>query len=221
MLDFAENESFIVQEAVQGFQWNNSQTIYPFVMHYIDENTNSVQHKAYPCISNHTIHDTVTVYTFVKKLLLDYLKPSFPKIRKVIYFRDGSAAQYKNYKNFMNLIFYENDFNLKAEWHFFATSQRKYACDGVGGTLKRLAAHASLQRLFSEQILTPMQLLIGVLTFFVNSQSVKENIPFLECRFSNCSTFKGTCKNHEFTPCGDNILMNCVSGGASRNLLIQ
>ena len=134
-------------------------------MYYIDKNTNSVQHKAHPCISDHTIHDTVAVYTFVKKLLLDYLKPSFPKIRKVIYFSDGSAAQYKNYKNFTNLIFHENDFNLKAEWHFFATSYRKYACDDVGSTLKRLAAHASLQKPFSEEIQTPKQLLK-----FANSQ---------------------------------------------------
>ena len=28
---------------------------------------------------------------------------------------------------------------------FFATSHGKNACDGVGGTIKRLAAHASLQ----------------------------------------------------------------------------
>ena len=38
--------------------------------------------------------------------------------------------------------------------------------------------------------------------------------------FLNCSTFKGTRKNHEFIPGGENIVMNCVSGGASKNLLI-
>ena len=31
---------------------------------------------------------------------------------------------------------------------------------------------------------------------------------------------KGTRKNHEFIPGGENIVMNCVSGGASKNLLI-
>ena len=30
-----------------------------------------------------------------------------------------------------------------------------------------------------------------------------------------------TCKNHEFIPGGENIVMNFVSGGASENLLIQ
>ena len=41
---------------------------------------------------------------------------------------------------------------------FRATSHGKGACDGLGGTVKRLAARASLQRLYDRQIMTPMQL---------------------------------------------------------------
>ena len=37
---------------------------------------------------------------------------------------------------------------------FFAKSRAKTAVDGVGGTIKRITAQASLQRLFNEQILT-------------------------------------------------------------------
>jgi hypothetical protein len=37
------------------------------------------------------------------------------------------------------------------EWHFFATSHGKSACDGVGGTLKWLVAKASLQRPYNDQ----------------------------------------------------------------------
>jgi hypothetical protein len=47
---------------------------------------------------------------------------------------------------------------VPAEWHFFATFHWKSACDGVGGTLKRLAAKASLQRPYNDQIMTPHQL---------------------------------------------------------------
>ena len=37
VLDFAENYSFLVQDAAQGFHWNNSQgTIHPFVIYYGD-----------------------------------------------------------------------------------------------------------------------------------------------------------------------------------------
>ena len=37
VLDFAENYSFLVQNATQGFLWNNSQAaIYPFTIYYVD-----------------------------------------------------------------------------------------------------------------------------------------------------------------------------------------
>ena len=49
---------------------------------------------------------------------------------------------------------------MPAEWHFFATSHGKGPCDGVGGTVKRLAAHASLQRPYYDQIMTPHQLFV-------------------------------------------------------------
>ena len=91
-----------------------------------------------------------------------------------------------------------------------------------------MAARVSLQRPFSEQILNPKQLfefanneITGATTYFVNSQSVKENISFLGSRFSNCSTLKRTCKSHEFILGGENIVINCVSSGPSKNLLIQ
>jgi hypothetical protein len=38
------------------------------------------------------------------------------------------------------------------------TSHGKSACDGIGGTLKRLAAKSCFQRPYSDQIMTPHQL---------------------------------------------------------------
>lgn len=49
---------------------------------------------------------------------------------------------------------HEKDFSLECEWHFFATCHGKGPCDGVGGTVKRLTARASLQRSLDDQILT-------------------------------------------------------------------
>ena len=39
-----------------------------------------------------------------------------------------------------------NDFELQATWNYFANSHGKLPCDGIGGTVKRIAAKASLQR---------------------------------------------------------------------------
>ena len=117
------------------------------------------------------------------------------------------AAQYNNFKNLTDLVFHQNDFHIQAEWNSFATSHEKNACDGVGGTIKRLAAHASCLRPFSNQILTPKQLfdfaeanVDGVTSFFVSSVEVFSNTGFLESRFATSSTFKGTRSHHQFIP---------------------
>jgi hypothetical protein len=55
----------------------------------------------------------------------------------MVYFSDGSAAQYKNRKKLLNITCYNEDFGVPAEWHCFATSHGKSACDGIGGTLKK------------------------------------------------------------------------------------
>ena len=80
------------------------------------------------------------------KNVLEFLTDKFNCCpHKIIYFSDGAAAQYKNRKNFLNLCHHKADFGVDAEWHFFATSHGKGPCDGLGGTVKRLAARASLQ----------------------------------------------------------------------------
>jgi hypothetical protein len=47
---------------------------------------------------------------------------------------------------------------MDAKWHFFVMSHGKGACDGIGGTIKRLARKADLQNPCEEQIMTPRQL---------------------------------------------------------------
>lgn len=78
------------------------------------------------------------------------------------YFSDGAASQYKNKLNFLNLSFHEDDFHIKAEWHFFATCHVKSTCEGIRGTVKRLAVKASLHIIYNEQIMTPRQLYDGL-----------------------------------------------------------
>ena len=60
-------------------------------------------------------------------------------------------------ENTVYTFFYHN-FNIEAERHFSAMVYGKGPCDGVGGSVKRLSAHASLQRPYKHQILTHHQL---------------------------------------------------------------
>ena len=94
--------------------------------------------KAIALLVNTRVHTTATVHSF----LLGNIKVTHPSLAKVHYFSDGSAGQYKNHYNIINLCHHKG---LFAEWHFFATSHGETACDGIGGTAKRLTLKAGLQ----------------------------------------------------------------------------
>ena len=90
----------------------------------------------------------------------------------------------------------------------FATSHGKQPCDGIGGTVKHLTAKVSLQRLYSDQILTPKMMFQYCVS---NSQDIEfiyiaqENLNstrlFLETRFEQIKCpIPGTRSFHEFVP---------------------
>lgn len=211
--DFSENYSFVVQDEIQGFHWSTVQaTIHPFVCYYRVDG--ELKHISVCFISNTREHLTSTVYTFQRKLI-SYLKEIVHGLSKVYYFSDGCSGQYKNKKNFCNLCYHSTDFGVSAEWHFFATSHGKGPCDGIGGTVKRLAAKASLQRPYSDQILTPKALydwavenLKSIKFFFIEHLEIEQiQNDILTERFSYIRTVPGTLSFHFFKP--ENV--NCIS----------
>ena len=212
ILDFAENYSFVVQDAVQSFHWENSQaTLHPFVAYFKADG--KVQHVSMCVVSDCLQHDTIAVNTF-QKHALEKLKEIQPGLKKVYYFSDGAASQYKNFKNFANLVFHETDFGLLAEWHFFATSHGKNACDGVGGTVKREAAKASLQATTHGHILTPADLyrwseanIKNVTFFYVSKDEVHAHATHQKSRFAGAKTVQGTRDYHCFIPTADGKLL--------------
>jgi hypothetical protein len=56
-------------------------------------------------------------------------------LKKIIYFSDGTAAQYKNQNNFLKFTLHQ-DFREPAQWHFFATSHQTSASDVLAKLLK-------------------------------------------------------------------------------------
>jgi hypothetical protein len=91
--------------------------------------------------------------------------------------------------------------------HFFATSHGKEPCDGVGGTVKRLAAQARLQRPYNNQRMTPRQLYefenaeIKNITFhFATVCEHDREAKLLEARFAMSRTIPGTHRLHSFRP---------------------
>ena len=203
--DFAENYSFVVQDEVQSFHWNNLQcTLHPVVLYYkIDE---TLTHKSFCIISDDMKHDVDMVHE-VQEVVINYVKTEMPQIKKIEYFSDGCAGQYKNKKNFKNLCMHMEEFNIDAQWTFFATSHGKSPCDGIGGTLKRATAKASLQRLFDKQILEPLQMyefckltFKDIITIFVSKERMADVRRTLANRYDGLLTIPGTRSFHQFTP---------------------
>eukprot|EP00731_Ephydatia_muelleri_P000156 Em0001g156a len=63
--------------------------------------------------------DFSAVHLFQGKLVT-FLTQKFGgvKPRKIFYYSDGCAAQYKGCKNFTNLCYHVEDFGIQAKWHF-------------------------------------------------------------------------------------------------------
>jgi len=114
--DFAENYSFVLQDAAQSFHWNNLQaTLHPFVCYFKELATPDVlKHTSFVVISESNNHDTTSVHLF-QKVLIQFLTDKFLQPTKIFYFSDGCAAQYKNRKNFSNLCCHKDDFGMPAE----------------------------------------------------------------------------------------------------------
>lgn len=172
--DFAENYAFVVQNAASGFHWNNNQaTVFPVVIYY--KINDELDHKSLVIISDCNNHDAVAVHVFIK-LITDYVKSLPERCNKIYYFSDGAPQQFKNFKNFVNLYYHEDDFDIPAEWHFSATAHGKGPCDGIGGIIKRHAARASLQLAVDKQITTPIE--------FFEWASNPNNLPNIIVKFS-------------------------------------
>jgi hypothetical protein len=102
-------------------------------------------------------HDIVAALLFQSKLC-SFLSGKLKDLTKVHNISDGATSQHKNRKNSINLCYHEDYFGMDAKWHFFAMSRNKGSCDGIRGTIKRLARKTSLQNPYEEQIMTPRQL---------------------------------------------------------------
>lgn len=122
---------------------------------------------------------------------MEHIKFTLPHIRKILYFSDGCSGQYKNRKNLFNLCQHKKEFGIDAEWIFFATSHGKSSCDGIGGTVKRVTARASLQRPREKHILTPKDMfefcsttsrLSNIHFFFIPSYELAELHTHFETR---------------------------------------
>lgn len=205
-MDFSENYAFTIQDEAQGYHWtSNSCTIHPVMIH-CKGTYNEERIISFCVISDDLKHDASMVYE-IQKTVISFLNENCPHVKSIHYFSDGCAGQYKNKYNFINLCLHEKDFQLKAQWSFFATSHGKTECDGIWGTVKRLARKESLQQHLDRQIITTNDLFefckvnITNINFkFISKGAVELTRLNLENRFKDIQTLPGTRSFHSFQP---------------------
>ena len=70
LLDFAENYSFVCQDAVQGFHCNNAQaTLHPLAVYYRESEGGELKCTNVCIISDCLKYDTMTVHAFIIKTM--------------------------------------------------------------------------------------------------------------------------------------------------------
>ena len=124
LLDFAENYSFVVQDAMQGFHWENSQaTLHPFVAYFRSSN-GDLKHTSISVISDCLKHDQTAVHCFSTKVIT-LTKEKVNNIKIIHYCSGGAPSQYKNYKGLVNLCHHRLDHCIDAVWNFFPPVMEK------------------------------------------------------------------------------------------------
>ena len=78
---------------------------------------------------------------FVSSLMITTAIQIFYKIQTILvdYVKENLSLMAVLNNSFINLCHHQQDFNMAAEWIFFATSHGKSPCNGVGGFVKHVA----------------------------------------------------------------------------------
>ena len=135
LLDFAQRYTFLIQDEVQSYHWNQqSCTLHPVVIYYLKDETMSEE--CHCIISDDLIHDTSFVHQTIS-MTISFIKEQLKlEMKTAHYFSDGCAGQYKNCKYFLNICLRHIDFGANCTWSFFATSHVKSPWMALGAHLK-------------------------------------------------------------------------------------
>ena len=144
VMDYSENYKVQHQDEVQTAYYRDKQiSMLGAYAYYNTGDGEGIKEKGMVVLSDCLNHKTEAVYTGYRHIQ-DTLKEYDPELKKTILVTDGCAAQFKNCKQFANMCHHQEDFNNDAEWVFSTTGHGKAAVDGMNGSLKRQADHASL-----------------------------------------------------------------------------
>ena len=210
-VDFGMNYAFIAQNEPQSMHFSGPQsTVHPFVVRRYDQATRKEIQMSYIVLSDELRHETNTFYAFQCKVIA-MIKADFPFVTKIYYVSDGSAAQYKNFKNLANLVAHKSDFGLDAEWHFTETAHGKGRCDAMTAVVKRECRRESLK---PGRVMTNVDQMgafcvnhwrnsTTIKILLVKKEEVQSHSDILKQRYKAARKMPGIQKCHSFVPVSD------------------
>ena len=128
-VDFSENYDNKQQHATQSAYFGYQQfSIYTVAIYHKE----GIEKMA--IITPDKDHSHVVIY-HLNNFIIDKLKEKIPSLRKVIFWSDGCASQFKSRYVFLDLTKLHRDIDI--EWNYFESNHGKEAVDGIGGCVKQ------------------------------------------------------------------------------------
>ena len=142
-MDFAENFTCASTDAVQSAYWNQATvTLHPCVVYY--KEGEQLKHTSYVYVSHLNHHNSSMVIAILKALIKKDLQALISErgIEMVHYITDSPYSQYCNRVMFAAVANHKDLFGIGARWDYFESGHGKGPCDGIGGSVKRMAEQA-------------------------------------------------------------------------------
>lgn len=145
-VDFIQNYVCMLAEAAQSSFFNQTQvTIHATCIYFRRSPHGPIEHESFVHVSPHNEHHA----GMVRGILTQLWETDFAdmkeelQLKKVHYYSDSPYSQYRNKYMFDFIEQHERRFKMEATWDYFETGHGKGPCDGIGGTIKRMADQAA------------------------------------------------------------------------------
>ena len=198
-----ENYGCKCQEEVQSAYFNQtSVTLHPMVIYYRDSD-NKLAHKSLTVISDTMSHAAPTVLAFLDQAI-DCIKEIDPGVKMIHIWTDSPTSQYRNKAIFHAVGNFENLYGISARWNYFEAGHGKGPCDGLGGTVKRMA---------DEAVKTEKAVIQEAKDFFAWAQSSSMSaVKFLFVSKDECEQKAAELKKLSLKPIKGTMEVHAVSG---------
>ena len=210
-MDFAENYSCKGVDDIQSAWWNQtSVTLHPVVLYYKDDKE-ELKHESIVIVSDEMGHNSSVVVTFLDAIV-PKIKKRVPNVHKVHYYTDSPTSQYRNKIIFHAVANHQEIYECGATWNYFEAGHGKGPCDGLGGTVKRMA---------DEAVRSGKATIQDAEDFFKWTQSENcsmKTVHFMFVQSSVCQQKSAALSMHEIKPVKGTMKLHAVVGKGNNTI---